>query len=115
MKINIIKQLVLFGAFFLSISIVCSEKKPTKVDHAPHLFLDALTKINEAEILVGDNKNIEAIDLHLQAKSILDHLRNNYPEWSPKIVSFRQEFCSRRVNELDKTSRKNQIKKLMLC
>ncbi len=112
MKSNIIKQLIFLGFLFLSISAICTEDISAKADYAPQLFLDALTKINEAEILVIDHKNIEAIDMHLQAKSILDHLQNNYPDWHPEIVSFRKKSSSKRVNELDKTSRKIQVEKI---
>jgi Tfp pilus assembly protein PilF len=63
-------------------------------------YIQIYNLIQEADKLVSDLQPSDALPKYLEARTALERFQKGYPEWNPKVVSFRLSYVVRKIDAL---------------
>ncbi len=73
---------------------------PAWADEADDAYLSILSVIQRADTMHAGGQAEQALAKYREARTALNIFQTNYPEWNKKVVSFRLDYITQKINDL---------------
>lgn len=85
--------------FILFAALLCAWGCPRAMAQDDQ-YVQLYSLVQEADTLAANNQPAQALAKYTEARDGLQRLQRTYPDWNPKVVSFRLSYLGSRIGEL---------------